>query len=464
MVDQAGETSVTPVVPQTQARSSTCFKHQSSMSPAVIHTFSADPARNPHARYEAALTLARSGFPVAQIEVGGKRPLGGWKRATTDYEAVRDRWFDKPDANVGVAAESGRVWLDIDERHGGSLERAAETGLPIEGFRYRTPGGWRVPLLMPQGVRAVRSAQIVDGVEVIGPGKGVVVPHSIVGGRWYGVEPDRNIWQWDEIPEQWEHLRQLTTSTLAASGTIEAATAEDYETARDIIDALLKSENRQRVTWILGGEFQRAGYPSRSEADAALAFMATHHLRGNERASSVLFALLEQHSRKAKTHPTPAQYLRTQVQNTMSHRERKDQARLATLQSLLIGCLQDTYPRSVTDPKDVPSRGKKAALVVAVVAFAARIGPDDYAQHDGWRRIPVGDFASLFETSSENVRLALKDAEGQGLIERRVPAYSHDGKVRRDSLVRLVRSEGELIPPQTAVTPREYEAAASCLS
>lgn len=191
---------MTPVVPHTQARSSSRFKHQSSMSPAVIHTFSEDPARNPHARYEAALTLARSGFPVAQVEVGGKRPLGGWKRATTDYETVRDRWFDKPDANVGVAAESGRVWLDIDERHGGSLERAAETGLPIDGFRYRTPGGWRVPLLMPQGVRAVRSVICADGVEVIGPGKGVLVPHSIVGGLWYGVEPDRNIWQWGEIP------------------------------------------------------------------------------------------------------------------------------------------------------------------------------------------------------------------------------------------------------------------------
>lgn len=101
---------------------------------------------------------------------------------------------------------------------------------------------------------------------------------------------------------------------------------------------------------------------------------------------------------------------------------------------------------------------------MAVVAFAARIGPDDYAQHDGWRRIPVSDFASLFETSSENVRLALKDAERQGLIERKAPAYLHDGKVRRDSLVRLVRSEWELNSPQTDVTPREYEEATECLS
>ena len=282
------------------------------------------------------------------------------------------------------------------------------------------------------------SAEITAGIEIIGPGKGVVVPHSVVEGRWYQVEEGREIWKLAQVPDDWLYLSALVSNTPATSeGTI-LTTFEDDQMAREILGFLRKSQYQKLVDDILAGDYVAAGYRSRSEADAALAFMATHHLRHEERVESVLFALLEQNSRKAKSHRNSKRYIETTVRKAITYRERKEKDRLAILKGLLSECLRATPYGGVTDPKDIPVRGKKAALVDAVVAFAAYDGNDGFRRGDGWRRLPVNDIARLFEAHPETVRQARVEAERRELIENDVVCYRHDGKCRRDSLVRFV--------------------------
>ena len=344
------------------------YEHSQYKSKPVLHAsahcrnLAREPVRESTFTFRcSALAFVRSGFPVARLEVNGKspRPSGGWHRATKDYETVRDWWFDEPDANAGVAAEHDRIYVDVDERKNGSLERLESLGLPIDGFRYRTPGGWRIPLPMPEGVSATRSAEIAAGIEIIGPGKGVVVPHSVVEGRWYQVEEGREIWKWAQVPDDWLFLSALVSNTPATSeGTI-LTTFEDDQMAREILGFLRKSQYQKLVDDILAGDYVAAGYRSRSEADAALAFMATHHLRHEERVESVLFALLEQNSRKAKSHRNSKRYIETTVCKAIAYRERKEKDRLAILKGLLSECLRAHPYGGVTYPARISPSGER---------------------------------------------------------------------------------------------------------
>src|SRR5690606_12360053 len=135
------------------------------MPPNLVSVLKQDPENDQHARTNSAIAFARAGFRVAQVEPNWKKPRNGWKSATADYETVRDRYLDAPEANVDISPDSWFVMFDVDERNGGTLEGLAELGVDVDGYQERTPGGWRIPLVMPPGISAVSSAVLATGIE-----------------------------------------------------------------------------------------------------------------------------------------------------------------------------------------------------------------------------------------------------------------------------------------------------------
>jgi hypothetical protein len=216
--------------------------------------------------FTAALAYARAGFPVVPCMEGARKPhtvgsfMHGANSATADYERVRDHWYEYPDDNVAIASEGSFVLIDIDPRNGGSLEVAERTGLPVDGYRERTVSdGWRIPLVMPPRMIALRSFEPVRGVEVKARGSYAVAPHSRIDGRWYRPELDRDVWQFGAISERWEYLNRLTESTRTTS-TI-AITADDQRDARELADEMrLSSDYGDGISALLDGDPDWARY------------------------------------------------------------------------------------------------------------------------------------------------------------------------------------------------------------
>jgi hypothetical protein len=158
-----------------------------------------------------ALAYARRGWPVLplwRVEDGhcacgqencsspGKHPLvpHGVKEATTDPEVIRSWWRRYPKANIGIAtgAVSGLLVVDIDPRHGGSLDGLS---FPADAPQVQTGGGGRhIYLAWPEGVeRLPKTLPGRPGVELKGNGGYVVAPPSLhVSGRHYvwKISPD----------------------------------------------------------------------------------------------------------------------------------------------------------------------------------------------------------------------------------------------------------------------------------
>jgi putative DNA primase/helicase len=120
----------------------------------------------------------------------GKHPrtAHGLKDATTDPEQIRAWWEQWPDANIGIAtgAESDLVVIDVDPRHGGTLEALGE--LPPTLTVHTGGGGWHLYLNYPDGmtIRNSASTKLGQGIDVRGEGGYVVAPPSLhVSGQRY---------------------------------------------------------------------------------------------------------------------------------------------------------------------------------------------------------------------------------------------------------------------------------------
>ena len=101
----------------------------------------------------AALDYAAGGWYV--FPCNGKRPLteNGQDDATIDPDKIREWWARWPNANVAIAAKPSKLLpIDVDPRHGGSVEalrdlgidtgtRASETGADGRHLFYRQPDG-----------------------------------------------------------------------------------------------------------------------------------------------------------------------------------------------------------------------------------------------------------------------------------------------------------------------------------
>jgi hypothetical protein len=112
-------------------------------------------------RYAEAYALL--GWRILPVTPGGKQPLNGQgiDHATTDLNAIRTWFTERPDANIGIRLDTADLFaVDIDPRNGGSLELinelpptlTAKTGGGGMHLLYRMPNGAQVPGRLRQGV------------------------------------------------------------------------------------------------------------------------------------------------------------------------------------------------------------------------------------------------------------------------------------------------------------------------
>jgi putative DNA primase/helicase len=151
-------------------------------------------------RLNAALAYARHGwlvFPSHSVDDGrcscgradcehpGKHPrtAHGVKDATTDKAVIRAWWTAHPEANVSVATGpvSGLVVIDVDPRHGGSLDFASVNGkdpIPWTPRSVTGGGGWHLLLAYPN-FEVGNKTGLFPGIDVKGAGGSFVAPPSI---------------------------------------------------------------------------------------------------------------------------------------------------------------------------------------------------------------------------------------------------------------------------------------------
>lgn len=96
-----------------------------------------------------ALELAAQGFRVFPLAEGSNKPPKGFfgfqQQATTEPDKIRAWWKENPRYNVGVATGQGVLVVDVDVKSGkkgaDSLEALEAMGLPLDGYRVKTPSG-----------------------------------------------------------------------------------------------------------------------------------------------------------------------------------------------------------------------------------------------------------------------------------------------------------------------------------
>jgi hypothetical protein len=120
---------------------------------------------------EAALDLAEHGwrvFPCIPTGPKAKAPFtaNGFKDATTDLDTIRQWWQEHPDALIGTPVPDALLVLDLDPRHGGTVDalEAFVGRLPItltvwsgraDGGRhlyFHNPGGELTQTRLPTGI------------------------------------------------------------------------------------------------------------------------------------------------------------------------------------------------------------------------------------------------------------------------------------------------------------------------
>ncbi|WP_344391586.1 bifunctional DNA primase/polymerase [Dietzia cercidiphylli] len=142
---------------------------------------------------EHALKYAADGLEVFPLVPRTKRPATahGKDDATADADQIRAWWTATPDANIAARPPAGVVVLDVDPRHGGTLDALGD--LPPT-YRTKTGGGgWHVWAWLPEGLadRVRGKLDGAEGIDVKTSSGYLVMPPSVHpdGGR-YVLEDD----------------------------------------------------------------------------------------------------------------------------------------------------------------------------------------------------------------------------------------------------------------------------------
>jgi bifunctional DNA primase/polymerase-like protein/AAA domain-containing protein/primase-like protein len=145
----------------------------------------------------AALTIAKNGWPVFPCNPLDKRPLckHGFKDATTDEFTITEWLKTWPNAMIGVpmGEASGVFCIDLDRKEGGTdgvatwEELISANGPGAQTREHRTPStGQHLVYKWEPGIRNIPLNKLAPGIEIKGEGGYIVVPPSRMGdGREY---------------------------------------------------------------------------------------------------------------------------------------------------------------------------------------------------------------------------------------------------------------------------------------
>lgn len=120
---------------------------------------------------ELAASYAAGGQHV--LPVRDKRPLiaGGVRSASADATTIAQWWQRWPDAEVAIATGRGLVVIDVDTRHGGSIDPSWPSTMTAT-----TPsGGWHLFYATTEAIPC-SVGRLAPGVDVRGEGGYVVAP------------------------------------------------------------------------------------------------------------------------------------------------------------------------------------------------------------------------------------------------------------------------------------------------
>ncbi len=113
-------------------------------------------------------------------------PMNGVKAATTDTTIIQQWWQKHPRANIGIATGHGLLVVDIDPRHGGSLEQLAKRfSLPDTAMVQTGSAGWHLYFAY-EGELKNSVGKLGEGIDIRGTHGYVVAPPSLhVSGNYY---------------------------------------------------------------------------------------------------------------------------------------------------------------------------------------------------------------------------------------------------------------------------------------
>jgi hypothetical protein len=395
------------------------------------------------------LLLMKLGFRALPVDSTTKAPFGwltprGVLNATTDPATLRQWLALSGDASLGIVPGPQFAIVDDDT---GDLDIGA---LGLTGsFAERTRRGVHTWARLPEG-RRLRKVRLPNGAgDLISGSAGYVLMSPSpqyrpidIAAPILPLPTDSPLWDW------------AAPKDFVGMSIAPALTSGDERDARRLEDAMrLSSDFGVGIAALLDGDpdwarhFRSANDLTESGRDFQLIRAATHYLRGNDRRDSILAALLTRHSKKAKRHTSPAAYIASIVAGTTATRDRVDaDQRTSFATRFVMPALQSSTrckPKPVLDAKLLTKRERPGIMERTILNFAGSDQVDQFTRADRWRRFPVQMVADVFGVDRETVRLRLVALEERGLIERQAPTGKHDGKCRRDSLVRLSDGRGK---------------------
>lgn len=203
----------------------------------------------PQSMVDAALRLASREWrvlPCRESGVNAKAPYTqhGFRDATTAPDVIRRWWSARPNALIGAVVPSDLIVIDVDPRHGGSVDALVavlgplpETLTSWSGRRdggchlyYRRPSGRLTSRALPVGV----DLKLDTGYVIVPPSR-----HPVTGFAY--------VWQWRspaELPARAVHVlrsRPERTTSRCATRVVDASVSTALVT--QVAGALVGNRN-----------------------------------------------------------------------------------------------------------------------------------------------------------------------------------------------------------------------------